>query len=149
MGLIYLTCQDGQDYDLVNLHNSIITVVESLAILSEEDTLLILKFVDTDAYTKLNSILYENIQNIKLDCEEECTLYFSYNAFLNIIQYVDFNTIQHIYYANKKLTLFEWIDISTIPGGGQVAITNSVSLRHVKTFCKRLGCGYELYSIET
>jgi len=154
MGLIHILCQDGQDYDLLYFNKSIYNIIETLYILSssKEKTFLILKFVDIDTYNNFKKLLNQYVEDIKLDCEEEYTLYYDYNNFSNIfkenMKNLEVNNIQHLYYSNTKQTLFEWIDISAIPHCGQAAITNSVSLQNVKSFCQKNNCSFELYSVD-
>jgi hypothetical protein len=153
MGLMHVSCQDGQDYDLLHFSRSIYDVIETLSILSspKEKTFLILKFVDISTYNNFKKLLDRYVENIKLDCEEEYTLYYDYYNFSNIfkenMKNLEVNNIQHLYYSDTKQTLFEWIDISAIPHGGQAAITNSVPLQNVKSFCQKNNCVFELYSV--
>ena len=153
MGLINVSCQDGQDYDLLHFSRSICDVIDTLSILSspKEKTFLILKFVDISTYNNFKKLLNQYAENIKLDCEEEYTLYYDYNIFLKIfkenMKNLKLNNIQHLYYSNTKKTLFEWIDISAIPHGGQAAITSSVPIQNVKSFCRKNNCAFALYSI--
>ena len=146
-----IKCQDGQDYDLFDFSQSMVYIFESLYLLSKDtETIIAISYINSNTFHKYNNIIDCQIKNIQLECEENFTLYFSYNKFKKFLykkkDLLDFNDIEHIYYSDFKQTLFEWIDIFNTRGGS-ASITGNVHISNVQDFCKETDCSFKLYTI--